>query len=97
MALWGVAFLGLRPIASLADGGIGDVFGVRAAGVCLALPCALGAAAILVAAVGYAAGPMVLKAKLRELDARTAMGASLAVAAVMLTPVAALDPPRAVP
>jgi len=46
MALWSVAFIGLRPIASLADGAIADVFGVRVAGVCLAIPCALGALAI---------------------------------------------------
>jgi MFS family permease len=47
MALWSVAFIGLRPIASLADGGIGDVFGVRAAGVCLAIPCLLAAFVVL--------------------------------------------------
>ena len=38
MALWGVAFLGLRPLASLADGAIAAVAGVRVAGVILALP-----------------------------------------------------------
>jgi MFS family permease len=38
MALWSVAFLGLRPIASLLDGAIAGTFGVRAAGVVLALP-----------------------------------------------------------
>jgi len=38
MALWSVAFLGLRPFASLADGAIAGAFGVRAAGVVLALP-----------------------------------------------------------
>jgi MFS family permease len=48
MALWSVAFLGLRPLASLVDGGIADVFGVRAAGVVLAVPALLAAAAILV-------------------------------------------------
>jgi len=47
MALWSVAFIGLRPLASLADGAIADVFGVRGAGVCLALPCVLAALAIL--------------------------------------------------
>jgi MFS family permease len=46
MALWSVAFLGLRPIASLTDGAIAGAFGVRAAGVALAVPAALGAAAI---------------------------------------------------
>jgi MFS family permease len=48
MALWGVAFLGLRPIASLADGAIAAAAGVRVAGVILALP-ALGGAALLAA------------------------------------------------
>jgi MFS family permease len=45
MALWSVAFIGLRPIASLADGAIAGAFGVRTAGVCLAVPalCAAGA------------------------------------------------------
>jgi hypothetical protein len=38
MALWSVAFLGLRPVASLLDGTLAGAFGVRVAGVCLALP-----------------------------------------------------------
>jgi MFS family permease len=38
MALWSVAFLGFRPFASLLDGAIAGGLGVRAAGVCLALP-----------------------------------------------------------
>ena len=38
MALWGVAFLGLRPFASLVDGAIASTAGVRAAGVALAMP-----------------------------------------------------------
>jgi MFS family permease len=46
MALWSVAFLGLRPIASLADGAIAGAFGVRTAGVVLALPALAGAGAI---------------------------------------------------
>ena len=48
MALWSVAFLGLRPLASLTDGAIAGAFGVRVAGVVLALPVLVGAAAILV-------------------------------------------------
>ena len=44
MALWSIAFLGLRPLASLADGGLAGAFGVRTAGVVLALPALLGAA-----------------------------------------------------
>jgi MFS family permease len=47
MALWSVAFLGLRPLASLLDGTIAGAFGVRAAGVCLAAPA--GVAAVVVA------------------------------------------------
>ena len=46
MALWSVAFLGLRPIASLTDGALAGAFGVRAAGVCLAVPALAGAAAL---------------------------------------------------
>jgi MFS family permease len=38
MALWSVAFLGLRPFASLLDGAIAAGAGVRVAGVVLALP-----------------------------------------------------------
>jgi MFS family permease len=44
MALWSIAFLGLRPVASLADGALAGAFGVRTAGVVLALPALLGAA-----------------------------------------------------
>jgi MFS family permease len=36
MALWSVAFLGLRPVASLADGALAGWLGVRVAGVALA-------------------------------------------------------------
>lgn len=56
-----------------------------------------GAAAIMVAALGYAAGPMVLKRHLADLDPRISMGASLAIASILLTPAAAFDPPDAVP
>ena len=55
MALWSVAFLGLRPLASLADGILAGAFGVRAAGVCLAVPVLLGAATVL--AVGRRRNP----------------------------------------
>jgi MFS family permease len=46
MALWSVAFLGLRPLASLTDGAIAGAVGVRVAGVVLALPALAGAGAI---------------------------------------------------
>jgi drug/metabolite transporter (DMT)-like permease len=55
----------------------------------------LGALAVLVAAFCYAVGPMVLKRHLADLDQRASMGASLALAAIFLTPAVALDPPSA--
>jgi drug/metabolite transporter (DMT)-like permease len=57
----------------------------------------LGAGAVLLAAVGYAGGPMILKRHLAALDPRTAMGTSLALAAVALTPFALLDLPARTP
>jgi drug/metabolite transporter (DMT)-like permease len=57
----------------------------------------LGAGAILLAAVGYAIGPMLIKLRMARLDPRATMGASLAMASVLLAPAAALDPPHAVP
>ena len=57
----------------------------------------LGAGAILIAAVGYAIGPMLLKHRLAGLDPRAMIGASLAVAALILAPFAALDTPHRVP
>ena len=40
---------------------------------------------------------MVLKRHLADLDPRASMGAALAIAALVLTPAAALDPPEAAP
>jgi drug/metabolite transporter (DMT)-like permease len=57
----------------------------------------IGTIAILLAAVGYAIGPMVVKHRLAGLDARATMGTSLAIASLLLAPAAALDPPPAVP
>jgi drug/metabolite transporter (DMT)-like permease len=57
----------------------------------------LGAVAILVAAVGYAIGPMVLKLRLDGLEPRALMGSSLAVAALVLAPFAAVSLPARVP
>jgi drug/metabolite transporter (DMT)-like permease len=57
----------------------------------------LGAAAILLAAVGYAIGPMIAKHRLADLDPRATMGCSLAVAALVLAPYAALDRPHRLP
>ncbi len=53
----------------------------------------LGAGAILLAALGYAIGPMILKQRLAEIDPRATMAAALAVAAVALTPAAIAAPP----
>jgi drug/metabolite transporter (DMT)-like permease len=57
----------------------------------------VGAAEILAAAFCYAIGPLVLKRHLTSLDPRASMGTSLALAAILLTPLAALDPPRVLP
>jgi drug/metabolite transporter (DMT)-like permease len=57
----------------------------------------LGTGAILVAAVGYAIGPMIIKHRLADLDPRATMGASLAVASLLLAPGAALDFPHRTP
>jgi predicted MFS family arabinose efflux permease len=43
MGLWSIAFLGLRPVASLTDGAVAGALGVRVAGVVLAVPALLGA------------------------------------------------------
>jgi drug/metabolite transporter (DMT)-like permease len=57
----------------------------------------LGAAAVLLAAIGYSVGPTLVRLRLTALDPRATMGASLAIAAVLLAPFAALDRPHAVP
>jgi len=58
----------------------------------------LGAAAILVAAVGYAIGPMVLKLGLGDIDIRVIMFGALSIAALALAPFAAVElPPASLP
>jgi drug/metabolite transporter (DMT)-like permease len=57
----------------------------------------IGAAAILAAALCYAVGAMVFKRHLADLDPRASMGASLAIAALLLTPALAFDRPAALP
>jgi drug/metabolite transporter (DMT)-like permease len=57
----------------------------------------LGAGAILIAAVGYAIGPMLVKHHLGGLDPRAMMGVSLVIATVILTPFAAADTPTSAP
>ena len=51
MALWSLAFLGLRPFASLLDGAIARTWSVRVAGVVLATPALLAGAAVAVSAL----------------------------------------------
>lgn len=53
----------------------------------------VGAAAILLAAFGYASGPMIYQRHFGGLDVRATMGASLAAASVVLAIPALLDPP----
>ena len=53
----------------------------------------LGAGAILLAAVGYAAGPMIVNRHLLDLDPRAMIAAALAIAALVLTPAAAFSTP----
>jgi len=57
----------------------------------------LGALAILVAAFGYAVGPMVMKRYLADLDPRVSMGATLILSSILLAPAAALQLPHAMP
>jgi drug/metabolite transporter (DMT)-like permease len=57
----------------------------------------LGAGAILLAAVGYAIGPMLVKHRLGGLDPRATMGASLAISSLLLLIPAAADHPDKAP
>ena len=86
----GVRLVGL--VIGLA--GVAVLMGVDVAGETDEL---LGALAILVAAFGYAVGPMTLKAKLSSLDPRATMGASLLISAIVLTPFAAFTTPSETP
>ncbi len=56
-----------------------------------------GALAILLAAVGYAAGPMLLNQRLGDADPRAVMGVSLAMASVVLAIPAVLTAPDEMP
>jgi drug/metabolite transporter (DMT)-like permease len=58
---------------------------------------ALGVLAILVAAVGYAIGPLIVQHRLVGLDPRATMGVSLAVASLLLAPAAAVTAPHTLP
>ncbi len=54
----------------------------------------VGTIAILIAAVAYAVGPMTLQARLSEVDPRAIMAGTLAVATIVLTPLAAATAPE---
>lgn len=74
--------------------GVTAIVGIDAGGSAADL---LGAAALLAAALCYAAGPMLLKRHLTDLDPRASIGSSLAVAVVLLTPAGIADAPAALP
>ncbi|HEX4672901.1 MAG TPA: EamA family transporter [Solirubrobacteraceae bacterium] len=57
----------------------------------------IGVGAILLATVGYAIGPMVVKHRLGGLDPRATMGASLAISSLILLAPAIADRPRSAP
>ena len=57
MALWSIAFLGLRPVASLVDGAIAGALGVRVAGAVLAVPALVGAAFALTTLGSWRSSP----------------------------------------
>jgi drug/metabolite transporter (DMT)-like permease len=57
----------------------------------------VGALAILLAAVGYSVGPMLLSRHLGALDPRALMAVALTVASAVLTPAALLKPPTTMP
>jgi drug/metabolite transporter (DMT)-like permease len=57
----------------------------------------VGAAAVLVATVGYAVGPLIVKNKLSQTDPLGPVTAALALASVMLLPFGVADMPAAVP
>ena len=54
-------------------------------------------AVLLLASLGYAAGPMMLRRHLSDLDQRAVMGVSLAIAAVFLTPLTAVGAAQRAP
>jgi drug/metabolite transporter (DMT)-like permease len=74
--------------------GVIVLVGVDVAGSASAL---LGTGAVLLGALGYSIGPMLIKHRLEGVDARAMMGASLAISAAILTPAALVDAPSHTP
>src|ERR1700722_3533123 len=83
-------FLGLL----IGFAGVILLVGVDVAGSSSAL---LGTGAVLLGALGYAIGPMLIKHRLEGIDVRAMMGASLAISAAILTPAAIIDAPSHTP
>src|SRR3984957_1925386 len=79
-------FLGLL----IGFAGVILLVGVDVAGSSSAL---LGTGAVLLGALGYSIGPMLIKHRLQGVDVRAMMGASLAISAAILTPAAIVDAP----
>lgn len=75
-------------------GGVIALVGIQVAASGRAL---VGTGALLVASVGYAIGPMLIKHKLTGLEPSAAIGGSLAIASVLLAPLALLDLPVRTP
>jgi drug/metabolite transporter (DMT)-like permease len=75
-------------------GGVIALVGIQVAGSGREL---LGTAALLVASIGYAIGPMLIKLKLEGLEPSAAIGGSMAIASVILTPAALADLPSRSP
>jgi drug/metabolite transporter (DMT)-like permease len=75
-------------------GGVVALVGIDVAGSGREL---LGTAEVLIAAVGYAIGPMLIKHRMDGLDARAMMGGSLALCSLLLAPFALLQQPERVP
>jgi drug/metabolite transporter (DMT)-like permease len=73
-------------------GGVVALVGIDVAGKGREL---VGVGFLIVAAIGYALGPIVIKSRLGGLDARASMGGSLAIAALALTPFALAAPGKA--
>jgi drug/metabolite transporter (DMT)-like permease len=86
---------GLRLVGLLIGfGGVVALLGIDVAGRPGEL---LGAVAILVATLGYATAPIIVNRALADLDPMGPIAASLALAAVVLTPAAVLAPPDGLP
>jgi drug/metabolite transporter (DMT)-like permease len=75
-------------------GGVALLVGVDASGSITTL---LSVGAVFVGAIGYALGPLILNRHMSALDPRASMGAALAIAALILTPLALIDWPARTP